>query len=154
MVDIKDYQRIRKHAMKPFVNAILPALRKIRLKIDILLEETIVMRDAQKVQHRPDQVEMRYQHGLSQVFAEVFIAGGNSLPELRRVFPQDFCIQLVQVRPHLEAFVNLIGSELADGDGAKELSESLFAQTHVDLGDLHKLKAYHGPAKPEAAGVA
>ena len=131
--------------MKSFVNPILPALRKIRFGIYVLLEETIVMRDTQKVQHRRHQIEVRYQHRLSEVFAKILIARHNPFPEFRCGLSQDFGIQLVQMRPHLEAFVNLIGSQLSDGDRAKQLSESLLAQACVDRGDLHHLKAYHGP---------
>jgi len=48
------------------------------------------------------------------------------------------------VRPDLEAFVDSIGLQPADGDPADELGEGFLAKPEVNIRNLHKLPAYHG----------
>src|ERR1017187_8007934 len=111
--------------------ALFPALGEIRFGLHILGKEATLMRHAHEVQHRRDHVEMRNQDSLRQILGEILVPAGNALPELRHGLAQTLRVDLGQVCANLEALVDLVSFQLADGDAADELSKRILPQAQV-----------------------
>ena len=92
MVHIKKQNRLRIYAAKLLLHALFPAFREIRLGVHILGKETILVRHAQKIQHRGDHVQMGNQDGLRQILGEILVPGRNALPQFRYRFAQAFSV--------------------------------------------------------------
>jgi len=63
------------------VNPLLPAFGQELRGIDVLVEEAILVRNPQIVEHRLDHVEVRDQHRLRQFPRELFFARAQPDPE-------------------------------------------------------------------------
>src|SRR5437588_810435 len=80
MIKIKQSQRLRIDSSKLFVGALGPPLRQKLAGVDVFLEKPVLVGNAEKIQHRGDQIQMRYQHGLRQIFGEFLVAFMDSCP--------------------------------------------------------------------------
>ena len=137
MVDIEEQERFRILAAKLLKYTLFPALGEIRFRVHLLGEEAVLMGHAKEIEHRCDHIDVGHQDGLGQVFSEVFVGLGDSGPEPRHGLAQEFRVDLMEMRPHLEAFVDLVGFQLADGYATDQLSERFFTQPEVDIRNLH-----------------
>ena len=124
-------------------DALFPTLGKVRFRVKILSEEAVFVRYAQKIERRHDQIQMRDQNALGKVFAEVVITAHDALPEARTSFSQDFLVHLIETSSNLEALVNLVGFQLANGNTADDFSEGLFPEAAVNVRNLHEVVGYH-----------
>src|SRR5207245_9881275 len=66
MVDIESQNRVRENPAKFFEYARFPAFRKMLLHILIFGEKSVLVRDAQKIEHGDDHVQVRNQDDLRQ----------------------------------------------------------------------------------------
>src|SRR5689334_23792202 len=86
---------------------------------------------------------MRNEYGLPQILGEILIALRKSGPKAGGSFPQGFGIELSQVRPHLECFIDLKRLQFPDRNPPNQLPEPVFAELQVDFRKLHRKSAYH-----------
>src|SRR5579883_163378 len=146
MVDIKGEYRLRKISCELLRHARFPAVSEIGLGVHVFREKTVLVRNAEEIEHRGDHIKVGNQDALGEVLAEILVTAGDPVPKLRGGFTQNLGIDLVEVGADLKPFVNLIGTELPDGNTADELSKRLLAQAQVDIRNLHKESGYHGKA--------
>ena len=135
------------------MHARFPAIGEIRLGLHVLGKEATLMGHTHEIQHGRDHVQMRNQDSLRQILGEILVPRRNALPELRHSLAQALRVDFSQVRANLEALVDLVSFQLADGDAADELCKRILPLAQVYFGNLHKVQAYHGRAASWEEGV-
>ena len=89
-------------------NALLPALGEVFLRVEVLGEKAVLMRDADQVQHVDNHVEVRYQYNLRNIRRELLIVVRDPCPKPGRCLAKRFRVELAQMEAQLHAFVELI----------------------------------------------
>ena len=74
-------------------------------------------------------------------------------PEARHGLAEELRVHLVEVRPHLEAFVDLVGLQLADRDPAYQLAERVHTEIRIDFRKPHEGQRSTGTPQPRKRKV-
>ena len=85
----------------------------------------------------------------AKIGGEFFVFFGEARPETWFGLPHGLRIEFRQMEAGLHSVVKLVGFQLADGDGAHQGSERLFAQADEDFGQLHKSQRSMGAVMGE-----
>src|SRR5579871_1761194 len=141
VVNVKQQYGLRVRVLELVVAFLLPSLGQIFRAIHVLVEESVLVGHAEIVQHGFDHVQVRNQDGLRKVGSEVFIILGQARPQTRLGLAKMFGIEFGEAEPCLDAVIELIGFQFADGNGAQELRERVFPQALKDGCKLHKKPA-------------
>src|SRR3954447_19065946 len=128
MVDVKREQCFRILAAKLVEHTLVPALGQLVSCVQILREEAILIRNAKKVQDVHNHAEMRHEHNLGDIGCELLIAFNNTSPQLWRRLTHTLAVQLCEMKPQLDSFVQLKSFQFPDRDRADELLESWLTQ--------------------------
>ena len=123
--------------MKLLPGALLPALFKVSGDLRILGEKSVFVRNAQVIEHRLDQIQMRHQDRLRQIGGEFVIVLAQARPHPRSGLAQRLRIQLVHVQPGLQPVEELIRLQFPHGNRAHVLLKVLLAQAQEDVAELH-----------------
>ena len=102
------------------VRARLPALGQVLLRVEILGEEALLVRHAEKIQHRRDHVHVGNENGLREIGGELLILLVQTRPEAGRGLAQTLGVHFGQMGARLETFVKLIGLQFSDGNPAQQ----------------------------------
>src|SRR5438067_1147578 len=108
MIDVEQQNLARVLPGKLVENALVPAFRQILLRLEVLIEKALLIRDAKKIENLDDHVEMRKQKNLREIGREIFFAGFNARPEFWLGMTQRFRIQFHEARPRFETLVDLV----------------------------------------------
>src|SRR4051794_20735185 len=140
MIDIEQKNFARMLSRKLVENPFVPAFRQILLRLEVFIEEALLVRDAEKVENVHDHVEMGKQKNLREIGREILFAGFNARPKFRLGMAQRFRVEFHQACPRFETFVDLIGFELADGDAPHETMKNIRTERLKDATHLHSRK--------------
>ncbi len=138
MVEIEKQQGLRVRASEFLKRALRPAFRQILAAIQVFLEESVLVGNAEKVEYRHNQIEMRYQHHLGEVFGKLLISFVNARPQAGSGFAKMFSVEFCNVCAGLQCVEKLIGFELPHGNPPHQLCESFLADLPVHIAKLHE----------------
>jgi len=80
----------------------LPTLREVGFGVHVFREKTVLVGNAQKIEDGRDEVQVRHQDRLRELFGELLVAFGNARPKPRNGLPQRLRIDLGKVRSDFE----------------------------------------------------
>lgn len=123
--------------MELIVDPLLPAFGQLSARVQILGKKTIFMRDALKIEHSLDHVEMRHQHRLCNVGGKFLVMLGNARKKAWSRLAQALPIELIQVKAQFNALVKLESLQFPNGDTAENLFELGLSQRQENVGKLH-----------------
>ncbi len=106
--------------------------------VEVLLEEAVVMGHLQVIQHVDDHVQVGDEHRLGDIAGKLLVAVAKARPKAGDCFLESLDVELGQVGPGLEVFVELIGLQLTDGDRLHGLPEPFFAKRLKNVSQFHK----------------
>src|SRR5579863_2082677 len=114
VIQVEQQNRLRIYAAKFFKRSPGPTFRQILTGIQVLLKESVLVGDAERVQDSGDHVQMRDQHGLSELCGKFLIAFVDPGPHPRSGLAQMFGVEFYHMRARFEGIVDPVGFELTE----------------------------------------
>ena len=141
--------------LEVLVAARLPTVGEMRVDVGVFVEEAVLVRNSEMIEHGDNHAEVRDQNGLAELDGEIFFLAGEARKQLGADLAEHLLIELVDMETDPQAVKHLVSFELAQGDRTQLLVQVPLAEAHKYIGQRHFCQSSMGgvPTKAIAAGI-